>query len=256
MSALRVTLLHGLAGSSRLWEPCLAAAPEGVRMTAADMAWPCDGTAGPGLPGDPARLVGQVVRSTGAQVVVAHSFAANALLEHLASPHAAPLRAAVLVSPFYRPRRQDFDWDTISYYLNRFHLILEEGLQVSSAGRLAPAARHAMALRVREVIGPYGWMDFFGAYLRTPALPLHRVRPPVLIVAGQDDRAAPPSDARQLARALPAARLEVFPSCGHFPMAEQAGPFTRVLGDFLAALPAPSDRCAGALPADIPLETT
>ncbi|MBD0423391.1 alpha/beta fold hydrolase [Streptomyces sp. TRM S81-3] len=256
MSDLRVTLLHGLAGSTRLWDHCRAQAPEDVRITAADIDWPFDGTAAPGLPGDPARTVAEVVRATRAQVVVAHSFAANALLEHLASPDASPLRGAVLVAPFYRPRRRDFDWDTISYYFNRFHQILEEGLHVTAAGRIDPTVRHAMALRVRETIGPYGWMDFFGAYLRTPALPLHRVRPPVLVVAGQDDRAAPPSDARNLARALPAARLDVFPSCGHFPMAERPRSFTRLLGDFLASLPAPSDRSAGAPPADAPLEMT
>ncbi|MER5215277.1 alpha/beta fold hydrolase [Streptomyces sp. NPDC002838] len=256
MSALRVTLLHGLAGSTRLWDRCRAEAPEGVRITAADVDWPFDGTARPGLPGDPARLVGHVARGTRAQVVVAHSFAANALLEHLASKDASPLRGAVLVAPFYRPRPQDFDWETISYYFNQFHLILEEGLHVSAGGRLDPAVRHAMALRVRESVGPYGWMDFFGAYLRTPALPLHRIRLPVLIVTGQDDRAAPPSDARNLARALPTARLDVLPSCGHFPMAERARSFTRLLGDFLAALPAPSDRSAGAPPADAPLEMT
>ncbi|AXL91908.1 alpha/beta hydrolase [Streptomyces sp. CB09001] len=252
MSALRVTLVHGLAGSTRLWDACRAEAPEGVRTTAADVRWPLDGTAGPGLTGDPAGLVADVVRGTRAEVVVAHSFAANALLEHLASPQASPLRAAVLVAPFYRPRRQDFDWDTISYYFNRFHLILEEGLHVSAGGRLDPEVRHAMALRVRESIGPYGWMDFFGAYLRTPALPLHRVRLPVLVVAGSDDRAAPVSDARALAGALPAARLAEFPGCGHFPMAERARSFGRLLGDFLA----PPDRSAGAPSADAPLEMT
>ncbi|MFB6889897.1 alpha/beta fold hydrolase, partial [Kitasatospora sp. NPDC056327] len=202
--------------------------------------------------GDPARLVGRIARATGAQVVVAHSFAALALLEHLASPRPADLEAAVLVSPFYRPRPGDFDWATLAHYLEDFHLILDEGLRVSAEDRLDAATRRAMALRVRERIGPYGWTDFFGAYLRTPSLALERVRPPVLVVAGRDDLAARPADARALAAALPRARLEVLPGCGHFPMAEQPERFTRLLEDFLT----PAAAATAAAVTHPPLETT
>ncbi|MEV5974978.1 alpha/beta hydrolase [Streptomyces sp. NPDC051921] len=246
MTGPRVALLHGLAGTPAVWRACRAVAPKGALLVPVDLSWPMNGTARPDGAGDPAELVARAVRATRAQVVVAHSFAATALLEYLAreaerpASEAAgpPLLGAVCVSPFYRTAKRDFDWSTIAYYLNRFHLILEEGLAMSSGGRLSADARASMALRVRERIGPYGWMDFFGAYLRTPSLPLHRVRTPVLAIAGAGDRAARPSDAAALVRALPAGRLEVLPGCGHFPMAEHPFRFAELLADFLRSLPA------------------
>ncbi|MFF5428034.1 MULTISPECIES: alpha/beta fold hydrolase [unclassified Streptomyces] len=240
MNGPRVALLHGLAGTTAVWRACRAAAPEGSRFVPVDISWPAHGTAGPRAPEEPAELVARALRATRAQVVVAHSFAATALLEYLVREEGAgpPLLGAVCVSPFYRAERRDFDWATIDYYLTRFHLILEEGLAVTSGGRLSAATRASMARRVRERIGPYGWMDFFGAYLRTPGLPLDRVRTPVLAVTGAHDLAARPSDAAALVRALPAGRLHVLPGCGHFPMAEQPDRFTGVLSDFLASLPA------------------
>ncbi|MDX2561389.1 alpha/beta hydrolase [Streptomyces sp. TX20-6-3] len=256
MTGLRVALLHGLAGSTALWQRWCAQPPDRVEPLPVDIDWPVDGSAHPGAPGDPAELVARAVRTTGAEVVVAHSFAANALLEYLVRERDSGLRGAVLVSPFYRPRQQDFDWAAISHYFNRFHLILEEGLRVSSGDRLPPVTRESMALRVRERIGPYGWMDFFGAYLRTPGLAVHRVRIPVLTVAGEDDFAARPADAAALDRALPDGRLEILPSCGHFPMAEQPTRFGELLTEFLGSLTAAPHRPGGPPPAITPLEMT
>ncbi|WP_328781603.1 hypothetical protein OHT68_23420 [Streptomyces canus] len=62
-----------------------------------------------------------------------------------------------------------------------FHRILEEGLRIGAGDRLPPELRAALALRVRERIGPYGWQQFFGAYLRSLGLDVDPLSCPSLL---------------------------------------------------------------------------
>jgi pimeloyl-ACP methyl ester carboxylesterase len=62
---------------------------------------------------------------------------------------------------------------------------------------------------------------------------LHRVTPPTLLLWGADDRVVPPAYAEAFRAALPNASLELLPNCGHYPMLEQPGAFTRTLVPFL-----------------------
>lgn len=66
---------------------------------------------------------------------------------------------------------------------------------------------------------------------------LGRLAAPVLIVWGQDDRAAPLDIALRMVRELPDARLHVFSRCGHWAQVEHAAEFNRVVGTFLDAGP-------------------
>lgn len=61
---------------------------------------------------------------------------------------------------------------------------------------------------------------------------LGRLTAPVLIVWGQDDRAAPLDIALRMVRELPDARLLVFSRCGHWAQVEHAAEFNRVVGSF------------------------
>lgn len=237
---LRVLLLHGLGGSQVVWDALAAHAPGRLELWDADLPW----TAGLGshrMRGtDPAAWVLRALTAVegGADVLVAHSFAAAVVLDLQTRAAAPAVRAAVLVSPFYRPSEADFDWATIAHYLNGFHRILEEGIRVQTGGRLPPDIQESMALRQRERVGPYGWMNFFSAYLRTPSLDLDKVSVPVLLISGDHDFAAPPEDAKALAKALPNAVHEPLPDCGHFPMTERPDRLAMILGRFLdSALP-------------------
>ncbi len=64
---------------------------------------------------------------------------------------------------------------------------------------------------------------------------LGRLTAPVLIVWGQDDRAAPLDVALRMVRELPDARLLVFSRCGHWAQVEHRGEFNRVVRDFFDA---------------------
>lgn len=239
---LRVLLLHGLAGGANVWDALLehtAGSPHEVWT--AELPWRAEGV--PGWTGhSPAHWVRQAADGVpgGPDVVIAHSFGANALLalldeEQEGGPAPRP-RAVVLVSPFYRPRPEDFGWEAISYYLNDFDRILADGLRVRSGGRLPEDLRREMALKVRDRIGPYGWVSFFDTYLRTPDLRTDRMTMPCLIVGGERDFASFPADSEALCAALPYAKAEILPGCGHFAMTERTAEFARLTEDFLQSV--------------------
>lgn len=65
--------------------------------------------------------------------------------------------------------------------------------------------------------------------LRTLALP-------ALVIVGEQDTGTPPAMAREIAQAIPGARLEIIPQAAHLSNIEQAAAFNRVLIDFLDEL--------------------
>ena len=65
---------------------------------------------------------------------------------------------------------------------------------------------------------------------------IHTVRLPTLVIVGEQDGGTPPAMAREIAAAIPGARLEIIPSAAHLSNIEQAETFNRLLLEFLAAL--------------------
>lgn len=254
---VRTLLLHGLGSSGASWDRFVAVAPDGLELWDAELPWASAGDSGwshrPGATGWATEALRGV--DGGVDLVIAHSYAANTMLELLcrtdvADPAARagcgdivdqPLRvelprSVVLVSPFYRATPGEFDWAAITFYLNDFHRLLEEGIQVSATADLPVELLAAMGDRIRERIGPYGWMRFFDAYLRTPFLPVADLAVPVLVVSGDRDLAARPDDGRALAAAAPAGRYALLAECGHFAMTEHPDQFAALVADFARAL--------------------
>lgn len=242
---VRVLALHGLAASGTTWRAYAEHAAPAVELWTAELPWGPAGGAAWSHGGDSAEWIGRALAEVpgGADVLVAHSFAAVLALEYLAAarPAARP-RAAVLVSPFHRRRPEDFHWDAAHHYLSIFQDVFEEALRLSSTRALPEGTRREMALLVRDGVGPYGWLRFYESYLRSPFVDLDGLDIPVLVVAGAGDRFAPPQDAEVLAAALPQGRTALLPDCGHFPMTEQAGPFARAVHELLAEQ-WPAGRC-------------
>jgi pimeloyl-ACP methyl ester carboxylesterase len=65
---------------------------------------------------------------------------------------------------------------------------------------------------------------------------LRQIDVPTLVVAGQSDRVISPSWNARTARAIPGARLEVLPACGHTPQEERPEALLRIVRDFLATI--------------------
>jgi pimeloyl-ACP methyl ester carboxylesterase len=242
-SGPRVLMLHGLAANDSVWERTIPLLPDEYELWTARLPWRTE-TIGewgeqPNLKGWLAKAIEAVPGR--AEVVVAHSMAANVLLDLLDQKNRGGvdalrqfgIRALVLVSPFYRGRADEFDWNTISYYLNDFHLIMEEGIRAHSDGRFPADVQEAMGRRVRDRVGAYGWFRFFDLYLRTPALQTGRITVPTLVLGGETDFAARPEESVALAEALPDAVSRVLPGCGHFPMLEAAQLFAAAVQDFV-----------------------
>ncbi|WP_067464449.1 alpha/beta fold hydrolase [Actinomadura macra] len=231
-------LLHGLAGGRLAWAPLRARLPEDLPVWSPELPW----SAGEGPRwdhrADPVRILADAMTASASggvpDVVVAHSYAANVLLTLLADRTRPRPSAVVLVAPFYRASEQDFTWPEMTRYMDGFLPLIDEGLRLGSAGRLSGEVRESMATRVRDRLGPYGWIRFFDAYLRTPFLDTAALDLPVLIVGGEQDPAARPQDARALAAALPDCRLELLPSCGHNAMIEHPDRFAVIVREFLA----------------------
>jgi pimeloyl-ACP methyl ester carboxylesterase len=238
-------LLHGLGGGPGVWDKLVARAPAHLEVWDATLPW--SGVTGPDWAREPdqGRWVREALDAVDAaapagdvgaptvDLLVAHSFAATVTLTTLLDPGtAARVRRVALIAPFYRARAAQFDWETISYYLNDFHRILAEGIRVRVA-RTDPGIQAEMALRVRDLLGPHGWTRFFDTYLRTPDLTTDRVTTPVLVVVGEADFAAQPADGVELAAGLPFAHLQVLAGCGHFAMVERPEALARLLAGFI-----------------------
>lgn len=67
-----------------------------------------------------------------------------------------------------------------------------------------------------------------------------RIAVPVLCVVGDQDGATLPDLVRSTAELIPGARFEIIADAGHIPCVEQPAVLTRLLQDFIAALPASS----------------
>ncbi len=59
---------------------------------------------------------------------------------------------------------------------------------------------------------------------------------PTLVVCGESDLLTPPEHSREIAAAIPAARLELIAQCGHLLTWEQPGSINALLADWLAGL--------------------
>ncbi|MCZ4123127.1 alpha/beta fold hydrolase [Streptomyces sp. H39-S7] len=245
---LRGLLLHGLASGSSVWDSVWPNAPGGVEAWVADLPWRGDYVSAWGRQYQETDWMASCLDAVpgGVDVVIAHSFSANLLMEFLsrqaargADPYAEyGIKGIVLVSPFYRRNADDFAWDAIAGMQQDFLKITEEGIRLRPGRPIDPDIQRRMARRVCERAGPYGWMRFFEVYLRTPWLRTDLIPVPVLVVTGQQDFAARESET--LAADLPQGALRVIPECGHYPMAEHAERFSAELDRFFATfLPTP-----------------
>jgi 3-oxoadipate enol-lactonase len=66
---------------------------------------------------------------------------------------------------------------------------------------------------------------------------LRQISHPVLLVAGEEDRLAPPEDVLDLAQRLPRAKTVTVPRAGCLAMVEQPGLFNQAVTSFIATLP-------------------
>jgi len=235
---LMMLLLHGLGGSDVTWDRMAGLAETNWELWDARLPWSASSdSAWSHLPA-PSSWVADAMHAVpdGPDVVLAHSFSANLVLELLSDADIPSPSAVVLVSPFYRSTAEEFDWTSIARSVAHVDSVLQEGMRAHLPDGLAADLVDRMVLWARDKIGPYGWTSFFQTYLRTPFLRIENVRVPVLVISGDQDVAAGPEQARALADALPDGRLAALSGVGHFAMAQDPARFTELVKAFIESV--------------------
>jgi 3-oxoadipate enol-lactonase len=101
------------------------------------------------------------------------------------------------------------------------------------------AAHPEVAERIGNIIRATPVAGYVGCCHAIAALDfLDRVKAvqvPTLVLVGEQDAGTPPAMARELAAAIPGARLEIIPGAAHLSNIEQSAIFNRMLAAFLAA---------------------
>jgi pimeloyl-ACP methyl ester carboxylesterase len=237
LAPVRVLLLHGMGGGVSGWDPLDPLLSTRFELWDVAFPWSTGGDTSWTHDADVTRLAAAAIETVDADVVVAHSFAANVLLELVDLEGPRWDRPIVLISPFYRPTTGDFDWSVIGSYVEGFRRMLDDGIRLRAGSRIDDVTRADMVGRLCELMGPYTWLRFFDTFLRTPLLKLDRIYVPVLVVGGEFDEGALADGARALATRIPLASARILADCGHFPMVERPEALAGSINDFISSLP-------------------
>jgi pimeloyl-ACP methyl ester carboxylesterase len=167
------------------------------------------------------------------RVAIAHSFGSLALLDHLIR-QPSQVDRVVLLSPFYRVSRDDFDWDVFLYYIQGLSELIRESITLQDQrGRYRDELLADMVIGARQRLGIYGWSEFLRLFMGSPTWPLAQLRSQCLIVTGETDAYCHPRHCQQLADALPCARAVVIAGAGHFAHKTHAREVARHIRSFL-----------------------
>lgn len=241
-----VVLLHAVPLTSAMWEPQVQALSRSYRMIAPDLAgfgdsdapedageWRVEGWADDvigllavlGL--DHVTLVGA---SLGADVALAVTRRSRDMVGALVL---AGLRGAIGAEE-ERQRLEQARWladggdpaPIVDELVNDL-----VGTETTGRGQVVKQVRWMM-----DRTPPAGWARGLEAMIRRPdpVAEVAKVDMPTLLVAGEDDRLAPPDEARELAGDVTGAGVVEVPRSGHLPSMENPAVFNRALEDVLA----------------------
>jgi pimeloyl-ACP methyl ester carboxylesterase len=170
----------------------------------------------------------------GPDVIVAHSFAANVVLELHARTSLLAGVPTVLVSPFYRETPDDFDWSAVVPGMEQCYSKVAEEILRRRGSRVGDETGGVIVRRMLEFVGAHAPVRFYETCRRTPLLDLESLTTPILVVGGdRDEFGAHAEDVRALARRLPHVFLAVIGNCGHFPMTERATELAVLIDTFV-----------------------
>lgn len=143
--------------------------------------------------------------------------------------------------------------DTTSRYPTEAQAVWPERIRIASEQGMAPLVDSTLArwftepyrtahpevmVRIAGLIRATPPAGFVGCCHAIPRIDtterLRGLRLPALVIVGSEDAGTPPAWAREIAEAIPGARLEIIPGAAHLSNIEQAATFNRLLLDFLA----------------------
>jgi len=241
-----VILLHAFPLSSELWQPQMAAVPDGFRFIAPDL--PGFG-ASPGFDEDPsiehiANAVAGMLEHLGLRQPVILGGLSMGGYAALAFARLFPewLRALILADT-----RAEADTPEGKQGRDKMIALAEsegapavvEQMLPKLLGETTQRERADVADTVRGIAAKQSATAIANALRalrdRPAALDLlPQIQVPALVVVGDEDTLTPPDMARTLASNIPNAKLEIIPRAGHLSNIEQPEEFNRALRDFLS----------------------
>jgi pimeloyl-ACP methyl ester carboxylesterase len=221
-----VVLAHGLEAPWASWRPLAAELDPDWRLVALDLPWRAGNdyrwrTRAPG------RWLGDALDLVDAtpDLLVAHSFGANATLELLCADDPRAGRAVTLVCPLYRLPRLPVTWRMFDRSRSTFIQHIREGLLARMGARAEstePDVLETMIDLALERVGPAGFLTVFQQFVASAELSLGHVELPTLVLAGGIDPTLSREAAVALAGAMPGATVRVNDDYDHFCHIRQA----------------------------------
>jgi len=234
-----VVLAHGLEDAWTSWLPLANCIDPDWRVVALDLPW---------RPGNDYRWrtrsaadwLGEALNLVGARpdVLVAHSYGANATLDLLCALDLRPGPAVMLVCPLYRQPKHPVSWRMFDLARSIFVTHVREGLRARLGSRaqvLDPAVLQVMADLVLDRVGPSGFVTVFDQFAASGDLQLFAVEVPTLVLAGGADPTLSRGAALALAAGMPGADIQINDHYDHFCHIRQAADVAVQLADFVAS---------------------
>ncbi|MGC5032719.1 alpha/beta fold hydrolase [Micromonospora sp. DT229] len=221
-----VVFAHGLEDPWTTWRPLAAELDPTWRMVALDLPWRSgnDYRWGHRPAGD---WLGDGLEQLGVRpdVLITHSFGANAALTLLCARDPRPAPAVILVCPLYRQPQHSVTWDMFDQARVTFVRHIREGLRARMGARvdaLDPDVLEAMGEAAIDRVGPAGFLTVFQQYIASAQLRLSNVAVRTFLLAGAADPTLSPVAARALAAEVPGMNLQVEEEFDHFCHVRQA----------------------------------
>ncbi len=237
-SRASVLLLHGMGGGVSNWDQMASLFAPHLQLWDVRLPWSIAGEPGWAEDPDVTRWVSATVRHVrqaagGPDVVVAHSFAANVVLEILAGSDLLEATPAILISPFYRGTHADTGWASVLPTMKDCYSRFDEEIRARRGASVSDEIREAMVCRAFQLMGAHAALRFYETYQRSRLLELESLTMPVLLIGGGDDPGATADGVRAIAKRIPHASLEILDGCGHFPMTERAPELANLIEEFI-----------------------
>jgi pimeloyl-ACP methyl ester carboxylesterase len=238
-------LAHGLEDSWESWFALARQLGPDWRTIALDLPW---------RPGNDyrwrtktsAEWLGEALESAGARadLVIAHSYGANALMNLLAAGDPRAASPSVLICPLYRPPDVAITWKIFDRARRAFEQHIRDSLLSRLSGRvdrIGADVVETMIAKALDRVGPAGFLAVFEQFVSSATVALDAVDSPVLVLAGGSDPTLSRQAATTLARQISRARLHVGDDYDHFCYvrrpAEVADRILRFAGDLTHAHP-------------------
>ena len=232
-----VMAVHGLEGTWDSWVDLADALGPGYDVHALDLPWRAGNSYEWPAIAAAATWLRWAVESTSvvADVVIAHSFGASAILQ-LLGLGLLDVRAAVLIAPLYRP---DDDVEHPGYpaqATDRFRAVVRQGLVARLGERVERMSTELLDVMTRKLTDHAetgGVLASVGMVRELRTAWLDSVDVPVMIVSGQLDQSAPWPAVRTLAARLGAELVRPH-DFGHFCQIDRPGQVARIVRDFFS----------------------